>query len=171
MTHEEWREVPGHPGYEVSSLGQVRSPRTILKPWASNDLGHLKVSLTGRRRMYVHRIVALAFFGECPTGLEVRHLNGKPGDNRVGNLAYGTRAENLADRVLHGTVPGPRLVCKRGHAKKPGKCLICAEVTKKAWVAKNVGVYAECDDCGRTVSVLNMTTHRRTTCRGERRVA
>jgi hypothetical protein len=31
-----------------------------------------------------------------------RHLNGDPGDNRLANLAYGTPAENAADRRAHG---------------------------------------------------------------------
>jgi hypothetical protein len=35
--------------------------------------------------------------------MEVRHLNGKRDDNRVANLAWGTRTENAADRLAHGT--------------------------------------------------------------------
>lgn len=34
---------------------------------------------------------------------DVRHLNGKAGDDRRDNLAYGTRADNMADAVQHGT--------------------------------------------------------------------
>jgi hypothetical protein len=38
-----------------------------------------------------------------PKGLQVRHLNGKPWDNRLDNLTYGTKSENEADKDLHGT--------------------------------------------------------------------
>ena len=33
----------------------------------------------------------------------VRHLDGDPTNNRVGNLAWGTQADNMADAVRHGT--------------------------------------------------------------------
>lgn len=51
----------------------------------------------------VHRLVAMAFYGPLPEGMQTRHLNGNSKDNRVTNLKYGTVAENAADKVLHGT--------------------------------------------------------------------
>lgn len=51
----------------------------------------------------VHRVVALAFLGECPSGMQVRHLNGNSRDNRLCNLAYGTAKENASDKLTHGT--------------------------------------------------------------------
>lgn len=35
--------------------------------------------------------------------MECRHLNGIRADNRLENLAYGTVAENMADKQSHGT--------------------------------------------------------------------
>ncbi|MFW6015287.1 MAG: HNH endonuclease [bacterium] len=43
------------------------------------------------------------FVGNCPDGKEVRHLNGIPDDNRLKNLKYGTRKENVQDSIKHGT--------------------------------------------------------------------
>jgi HNH endonuclease len=37
--------------------------------------------------------------------MECRHLNGDRADNRLGNLRWGTRMENIADQVRHGTDP------------------------------------------------------------------
>ncbi len=54
-------------------------------------------------RQYVHRVVMAVFVGPCPSGHEVRHLNGNRTDNRLCNLAYGTRKENVADALRHGT--------------------------------------------------------------------
>lgn len=112
---EEWRVVVGWDDYEVSSLGRVRSwknnrhgrsaqPR-ILNP-ALHPLGYARVGLSmghAKRITKVHVLVAEAFYGSRPDGLEVRHLNGDPWDNRLENLRYGTPKENAKDQDLHGT--------------------------------------------------------------------
>lgn len=75
------------------------------------DWGHLKVSLArngaqergeDRKDFSVHRLVIEAFGYEG--GGEVRHLNGIAWDNTVGNLCYGTSAENKQDALKHGTM-------------------------------------------------------------------
>ena len=43
-----------------------------------------------------------AFVGEPPEGMEVRHLNGDPTDNRLENLKYGSRTENILDVFYQG---------------------------------------------------------------------
>jgi hypothetical protein len=51
----------------------------------------------------VHLLVLEAFAGPCPAGQEGRHLNDVKTDCRwPENLAYGTRKENFADRLLNG---------------------------------------------------------------------
>lgn len=45
----------------------------------------------------------LAFVGMPPEGMEVCHTNGDQTDNRLENLRYGTRANNMADAIDHGT--------------------------------------------------------------------
>ena len=52
--------------------------------------------------MTVHRIVARAYLGRRPAGMDVRHLDGVKTNNRVWNLAYGTRKENMDDNLRHG---------------------------------------------------------------------
>ena len=123
MTAEEWRPVVGYEGeYEVSNLGRVRSfvrgGAHILATWQTQT-GHLKVRVGGRREKagrYVHQLVLEAFVGPRPLGMVTRHLNGEPTDNRVDNLAWGTRSQNNLDSVRHGTHPEARKThCKRGH--------------------------------------------------------
>src|SRR5262245_55405966 len=55
-------------------------------------------------KRYVHRLVLEACSEPPEAGQETRHLNGDRFDNRIENLAWGTRAENTADRFRHGTV-------------------------------------------------------------------
>jgi hypothetical protein len=63
----------------------------------------------------IHRLILMAFIGPCPEGHEARHLNGNPLDNRLENLAWGTRSSNQGDdKRLHGTMQS----CERnGQAK------------------------------------------------------
>lgn len=78
------------------------------------------VTLGKGRHVTVHGVVAEAFLGPRPGGLEVRHLNGDRTDCHAANLAYGTRRQNRLDTVAHGTHHyGKRDHCKHGHAFTP----------------------------------------------------
>jgi len=111
---EIWKPVVGYEGiYEVSNHGRVKSllrcrgtTERILRPWLRNRFRYHAVNLyvrKHRRAMYVHRLVLTAFVGPHPVGYECRHLDGNPVNNRIGNLCWGTHAENEADSVRHGT--------------------------------------------------------------------
>jgi hypothetical protein len=56
-----------------------------------------------QRRLHLHREVLTSHAGPCPAGMETRHLNGDPLDNRQENLAWGTHRENVMDSIRHGT--------------------------------------------------------------------
>lgn len=107
---ENWKPIPGYEGrYEVSDLGRVRSlPHAVpnrsgeriteghlLKPQLLRN-GYLQVSL-GRKRKHadVHRLVALAFLPPVEGKTEVNHKNLVKTDNRVLNLEWVDRHENL----------------------------------------------------------------------------
>lgn len=53
--------------------------------------------------LYVHRLLLETFVGPCPPGMECRHLDNDPTNIRLRNLAWGTKAENEADKVANGT--------------------------------------------------------------------
>lgn len=119
----EWRPVEGFP-YEVSSDGRVRrseagsnnaKPGRILKGYVDRD-GYTVVRLSRRGQVYdrkVHRLVCTAFHGESVLP-EVRHLDGNPSNNNASNLAWGTTAQNAADRSGHGRT-------RRGEASPKAK--------------------------------------------------
>lgn len=116
-TPEEWRPVDGWP-YEVSSLGRVRrtGPDTLGRSSGRKTsllrqqriwTGYLRVRLCHGDRLanrYVHGLVAHAFIGPKPVGMEVNHRNGSKADNRAWNLEYVTRAENMRHAHRHGLV-------------------------------------------------------------------
>lgn len=104
---EEWRPVVGTDGkYEVSSLGRVRNAKTGKVCVASvSDRGYLRLhrrSIHGTSR--VHRMVAIAFLGPVPPGMEVNHINGNKADNRVVNLEYTSRSGNMKHGFKAGII-------------------------------------------------------------------
>ena len=116
LLHEEWRAVPGYEGlYSASTLGRIKSLQRgrrignkILSAAGGHKGGYLIVALSKggiTRTFSVHRLVLLAFVGARPTGLESRHLDGNPANNRVANLCYATWAENDGDKDKHNTRP------------------------------------------------------------------
>ena len=131
MSAEGWRDVVGHPNYEVSSLGRVRSHKGLSpRVLAARSLpkGYLRVTLydNGRRvGAYVHTLVLEAFVHARTPGMQVRHLDGNPTNNHVDNLAWGTQGDNERDKVAHGTHPGVnKTECLRGHAYTPANTYI-----------------------------------------------
>jgi hypothetical protein len=132
MSDVTWLPAPGIEGYEVSSDGRVRSldcTRVInrggLQYVASYEGQELKAppdrqgypQVVIRRKAYrVHQMVCKAFHGPRPDGQIVRHLNGRPQDNRAENLCWGTYSQNQFDRVAHGThTEAMKTHCKWGH--------------------------------------------------------
>lgn len=122
---ELWRPVPGYEGaYEASDQGSVRSlprPRCagqILRQRCDKrGYPFLTLSHGGQRRTrFVHQLVAAAFLGPCPPGMEVRHRDGDPANTTAANLRYGTHQENELDKREHGTHHlGSKTHCPEGH--------------------------------------------------------
>lgn len=109
-TDEVWRAVVGFPGYEVSDQGRVRSLRRtnprLMTPEIDED-GYSRLALVRDGRyvhQLVHRMVAMAFNGPAPEGMPIcRHGDNNAANNRPSNLVWGTQADNMADKNLHGT--------------------------------------------------------------------
>jgi hypothetical protein len=72
-----------------------------------NINGYMRVRMgrgEARKSYLVHRLVANAFLPPRPSHLhQIRHLDGNQTNNIASNLAWGTAADNAADRDLHGT--------------------------------------------------------------------
>lgn len=113
---EHWRPVRDYPGYEVSTLGRVRSIDRVTdrgRKWrgrmmtpSSMPRGYQVVTLwrEGKQRTaLVHRLVLAAFVGPAPEGMEALHADGDATNANLANLSWGTHAENQADQVEHGT--------------------------------------------------------------------
>ena len=123
---EIWKDIPGYEGrYQASTDGRIRSvdrlvrgkchytgkdfyrrmKGRILRPGQFCKNGHVSVVLGhGAVGSPVHQLIMLTFVGPVPDGMEVLHINGDPTDNRLSNLRYGTRTENILDVYHQGGV-------------------------------------------------------------------
>jgi len=163
---ERWEPVPridgcAFSGYQCSTMGLVRSldrttpggralRGTVLKATPGSG-GYVRVKLAcddpahKPHTLTMQKIVLRTFAGECPPGMEARHLDSDPANNRWapgneeetrkagGNLVWGTKAENHADKddpqPPKPTYPClnafPRGTCD-GKALNPGRrCIRC----------------------------------------------
>lgn len=121
---EQWRPVVGYEAlYEVSDAGRVRrtgaaivtsngqtrryGPR-FLKIQI-NKAGYAAVALSRNNvavKIVVHQLVAEAFIGPRPRGMEVAHWDGRGANAHLGNLRYATPVENNGDKRRHGVQIG-----------------------------------------------------------------
>jgi hypothetical protein len=115
---EEWRDVPGYEGYQVSDHGRVRSIRRhgykIVRGSRLRALKHdeetrkiikgkvVAIAVTlGKKKWLVHRLILLAFRGPCPPGKEGCHEDGDGTNNKLSNLRWDTHEGNMADMARH----------------------------------------------------------------------
>ncbi len=124
-----FRLVPEFPGYCVGDDGSVWTcwanggwgqGRRYLSWQLGGRWRHMKASRckrSGRLRLTlhhcsgklkcvsVHTLVLTAFVSPRPAGLVCCHWDGDPANNELGNLRWGTPADNSADRDRHGRTP------------------------------------------------------------------
>ncbi len=113
------KPIPNFPGYCAHPEGYTLSCYNNkwgftntwrrLKSGTNNRHGRQVVVLTnasGEHSIHVHRLILLAFVGECPEGMEACHNNGNAGDNRLSNLRWDTKKANAEDVKRHGKRKG-----------------------------------------------------------------
>ena len=118
---ERWHPLPGWQGYyEVSDQGRVRSidrvvtdkngrrmafAGRVMAPKFNRQSGYWFVILARpgvRLTRAIHVLVALAWIGPRPEGMEVRHGESGKSDNSLANLCYGTPKQNGEDKIRDG---------------------------------------------------------------------
>lgn len=109
---DEWCVVPAFPDYEASRSGAVRRIATgrVLRPRLT-EKGYHRVTIRRDRKSFyrrVHVLVASAFLGPKPAGMDVNHDDGDKLNNAITNLEYLTRGENHKHAYRTGLKVAPR---------------------------------------------------------------
>lgn len=131
---EEWRQIDGClPGYAVSSLGRVRSPRGLMRCGVHGG-GQVGVCLrtVQREQKYfvVHSLVWRAFRGAAGRRVHLAHANGDKTDNRIDNLRLRKSVRRQKTAFTLADLPGEQwascllmpegyLVSSEGRLKRP----------------------------------------------------
>ena len=107
---EEWRDIEGWPGCQVSNLGRVKSQGNLHTP-TFKDSGYLVVGLwhiiTKKKQTFrVNRLVCMAFHPETYfEGAYSLHRDHNRANNREDNLFWSTQQQNLSDMVAADRAP------------------------------------------------------------------
>lgn len=93
------KQIPGHPGFYATDDGHIIGKRGKLLKGHVDRCGYHEVLLSedGSTKNYlVHRLVLSAFHPKkFMDQYDVNHINGNKLDNRLNNLEWATRSENI----------------------------------------------------------------------------
>lgn len=104
MIYEKWVTTKVNPFYEINRYGDVRNKETgkIIKQQITRNGTHQVHLMGGTYR--VARLVAEAFIGDVPDGMDVAHWDGNKSNNGVDNLRICTRKETIRRGIEIGTI-------------------------------------------------------------------
>jgi hypothetical protein len=116
-----WTETK-YKGYFVNEDGQVMGQKGLLSLNSTHKYVQLHLYPNGIRKItYAHRLVADAFIPNPENKAEVNHINGDKKDNRVTNLQWVTRSENMKHAYDTGLVKVPIMFGKDNPAYIHGR--------------------------------------------------
>ena len=100
------KKIPNFSNYGATKDGRIWSyiSDKFLIPCKSH--GYHVIYLRKNNKKYckkIHRLVLEAFIGLCPEDMECCHNNGIRTNNRLENLRWDTRSNNIKDAIRHGT--------------------------------------------------------------------
>jgi hypothetical protein len=104
------KEIKGYERYLISKDGDIYIKETMykMKPSLSSN-GYLRIGLTKDKKktiFLVHRLVAFAYIQNLDNKIQVNHINGIKSDNKLINLEWATRCENMQHAYKNGLMKG-----------------------------------------------------------------
>ena len=141
---ETWRVIPGHPEYDVSDQGHVRSKQTgmRIKKQARGN-GANEVLLYHNKKQYrlsVAKLVWIAFKGPVDGYARFEHLNGDPSDDRLENLKIKEAKKTEGKMKLTKEEFAAGLEAARNKEDAPGSIAaeIAADLKREKAISKRI---------------------------------
>ena len=115
---EVWKTIPGHPRYDVSNLGRVRSWnytgcmgwKILMPTFRDRKTKRQYINFSHENKIYCYRIHVLVlrtFVGPRPHGMVGCHNDDNPLNNSLSNLRWDTHKGNGRDKKINGkSFPG-----------------------------------------------------------------
>lgn len=112
---ENWKDINGYEGkYQVSDTGKIKSLSRLVKSNTGNRFvkerilklgltknGYVVVNLGIRNTKNVHNLVLNAF-NPINNIMDVMHIDNNRANNKLSNLKWGTRTDNLQQMSKEG---------------------------------------------------------------------
>ena len=96
---EIWKDIIGSKTYQVSNYGRVKNKITdyILKPQLLSETYYgVRVDINGiTKTVRIHCLVTEAFLGPRPYKYDINHIDGNKLNNRLDNLEYCSKSDNV----------------------------------------------------------------------------
>ena len=135
---DEWKEIPGLPGYEISIYGDVYFKGDVsgklrrksgICVQHRNRLGYITVHINGKI-YYVHRLLAITYIENPENKKEIDHIDGNPSNSSLDNLRWATPKENSNNNISLERM-------RKSHIGKESNI----KGRKKVWIDKEKNIY------------------------------
>ena len=100
-----WKRIEGYSNYFINKNGKIKNIKSgkILNGCKNSD-GYIRVNLSKNRKgktYSIHRLVAIAFIENPENKPMIDHINTIRNDNRLENLRWVTRSENMQNTIVY----------------------------------------------------------------------
>lgn len=105
MEEEIWKQCQDFPDYFVSNMGNIKSLKynkeKILKQRFNRERNYYYIGIQsseGQKTVLIHRLIGKAFLEPIEGKEEIDHIDKNTKNNRLSNLHWVDRSENLLNR-------------------------------------------------------------------------